>query len=73
MANSWAEVILKLEIWSTTLPSSKNGINTPVNLAKATATAAITPVCITKKTVQPYTKAVSSPNAFLMYTNCPPA
>ena len=33
--------------------SSKKGKSTPINRAKATATAAITPVCITVKTVHP--------------------
>ena len=45
------------------LSGPKAGINTAVNFAKATATAAITPDCMTVKTVQPYKKEVKFPYA----------
>ena len=45
--------------WRSAFSADTQGTSTPRNLAKATATAAIVPVWITRKRVQPYRKPTS--------------
>jgi hypothetical protein len=54
-------------------PGEIHGTNTPANFANATPTAAIVPVCITRKKVHPNKNPYSGPNASRKYTYCPPA
>jgi hypothetical protein len=49
------------------------GMRTPRYFANATATAAIVPVWITRRTAQPYRNPPMSPQASRRYTYCPPA
>src|SRR5215469_13955944 len=49
------------------------GQSTPVNRAKATATAAMVPVWMTVNSVQPYRKPRMGENASPRYTYMPPA
>ena len=72
MASSCTLLNSKLPALNSKFFTLKNGTSTPVNLAKATATAAMTPVWMTKNSVQPYRKAVSRPKASRKYTYCPP-
>src|ERR1700674_5513406 len=53
--------------------SDTRSVNTPMKLAKATATAAIVPVCTTKNSDQPKRKPVAGPKASRRKTYCPPA
>src|SRR6266404_5605621 len=55
------------------LLSETRSVNTPMKLAKATATAAIVPVCTTKNSDQPNRKPVAGPKASRRKTYCPPA
>src|SRR6266404_5686331 len=55
------------------LLSETRSVNTPMKLAKATATAAIVPVCTTKNSDQPKRKPVAAPKASRRKTYWPPA
>ena len=56
-----------------TVDSPSTGRRTAVNFAKATATAAIVPVWMTRKSVQPYKNPTRGFHASRRYTYCPPA
>ena len=53
MARSWAAVIFSPRTVSRTCFSLNQGMRRPVNLAKATQIAAMVPVWMTRKVVQP--------------------
>ena len=53
MARTWAAVIFRPRTWVRTCFSLNQGMISPVNLAKATPTAAIVPVWMTRKVVHP--------------------
>jgi hypothetical protein len=64
--------MVKSPDWKRILSALNQGTKTAVNLAKATATAAMVPVCITANSDQPYKKPISGLKASLRYTYCPP-